>query len=57
MKKDISLFIDFDSTFVKVESLDILSEISLYHHPQKEQILQKIQKLTFLSYERTNFFF
>lgn len=38
--------IDFDSTFVKVESLDILGEISLKDHPEKNLKLQEIVELT-----------
>ncbi|MEQ9426437.1 MAG: phosphoglycerate dehydrogenase [Cyclobacteriaceae bacterium] len=38
--------IDFDSTFTRVEALDVLGEISLAHNPEKEVILQKIKELT-----------
>ena len=38
--------IDFDSTFTKVEALDILGEISLATHPEKEQRLQHIEDVT-----------
>ena len=38
--------IDFDSTFTKVEALDILGEISLENHPEKEARLQKIKDVT-----------
>lgn len=38
--------IDFDSTFTKVEALDILGEISLNGHPERELRLQKIADVT-----------
>ncbi len=38
--------IDFDSTFTKVEALDILGEISLESHPEKKERLQKIKDIT-----------
>ncbi|MFY0592636.1 phosphoglycerate dehydrogenase [Roseivirga sp.] len=38
--------IDFDSTFTKVEALDILGEISLANHPEKEERLKLIQEVT-----------
>ncbi|WP_268123755.1 phosphoglycerate dehydrogenase [Roseivirga pacifica] len=38
--------IDFDSTFTKVEALDILGEISLENHPEKVERLQKIKDVT-----------
>jgi D-3-phosphoglycerate dehydrogenase len=40
------ILIDFDSTFVKVESLDVLGAISLSDNPEKEQILNEIVALT-----------
>lgn len=40
------ILIDFDSTFVKVESLDILGILSLADNPNKEQILNEIVALT-----------
>ncbi len=43
--------IDFDSTFTKVEALDILGEISLKNHPEKSQILEEIRKVTNLGME------
>ncbi len=45
--------IDFDSTFTKVEALDILGEISLQDHPEKEDRLQKIKEVTDLGMEGT----
>ena len=38
--------IDFDSTFTKVEALDILCEISLADSPDREAALQKIKDIT-----------
>lgn len=38
--------IDFDSTFTKVEALDVLGEISLKDHPEKIQRLQAVVDLT-----------
>ncbi|MFA0963467.1 phosphoglycerate dehydrogenase [Roseivirga sp. BDSF3-8] len=38
--------IDFDSTFTQVEALDVLGEISLENHPQKDERLQKIKDIT-----------
>jgi len=38
--------IDFDSTFTKVEALDILGEISLANHPEKEERLTLIKEVT-----------
>ena len=38
--------IDFDSTFVKVESLDVLGEISLATRPDREAVLAQIRALT-----------
>ena len=38
--------IDFDSTFTKVEALDILGEIALADHPEKEGRLLRIKEIT-----------
>lgn len=38
--------IDFDSTFTKVEALDILGEISLSGHPERDKRLKHIQEVT-----------
>lgn len=40
------VLIDFDSTFTKVEALDILGEISLDGHPEKEERLKAIADIT-----------
>ena len=46
-----TLILDFDSTIVSVESLDLLAEISLAKHPEREQRQQKIEELTKLGME------
>ncbi len=38
--------IDFDSTFTKVEAFDVLADISLDGHPEKETLKQKIKDIT-----------
>ena len=38
--------IDFDSTFTKVEALDLLGEISLQNHPEKAERLRAIKDIT-----------
>ncbi len=38
--------IDFDSTFITLEALDLLAEISLRNNPKKKQILNEIKELT-----------
>lgn len=37
---------DFDSTFVKVETLSILAEIALLDHPDKAEIVKEIDQIT-----------
>lgn len=46
MKSDKYFVFDFDSTFTKVEALDVLCEISLKGNPEKENILQKVKDIT-----------
>ncbi|MDH5475401.1 MAG: phosphoglycerate dehydrogenase [Cyclobacteriaceae bacterium] len=46
-----NIIIDFDSTFTKVEALDILCEISLNGKPEKEAALQQIKEITDLGME------
>ncbi len=46
MENDKYFVIDFDSTFTKVEALDVLAEISLQHHPEKEERIRKIKEIT-----------
>src|SRR3989344_2125366 len=43
--------IDFDSTFVTVETLDLLAEISLKNHPERENLLLQIKGITQLGME------
>src|SRR2546430_1681026 len=50
MKKQFFI-IDFDSTFISVESLDELASIALRKHPQKAVIIEKIQEITRLGME------
>ncbi len=45
-KKPVSYLIDFDSTFIQSEGLDVLAEISLVNHSQKEKIVEEIKHLT-----------
>ena len=40
------LIIDFDSTLVKVESLDLLAEIALEHKDNKEEMVTQIKWIT-----------
>ncbi len=46
MKPSKYFIIDFDSTFTKVEAFDVLAEISLDGHPDKELNLKKIIEIT-----------
>ncbi len=43
--------IDFDSTLAKVETLDLLCEISLHGRPDKESCLKQVQEITNLGME------
>lgn len=43
--------IDFDSTFTKVEALDVLGEISLEGKPQRQEALDRIKEVTDLGME------
>lgn len=43
--------IDFDSTFVQVETLDVLCEVALATHPDKEKILAEVKQITNLGME------
>ena len=38
--------IDFDSTFTKVEAFDVLAEITLDGHPERESLVKKIKDIT-----------
>ncbi|BDD04182.1 phosphoglycerate dehydrogenase [Aureibacter tunicatorum] len=48
MKLRDKLIIDFDSTFVDEESLDILAQIATRNHPEKPADVEKIKHLTSL---------
>ena len=41
-----NFIIDFDSTFVKCESLDELAKIALQNNPKKDNIIKEITKIT-----------
>ncbi len=43
---DTYFIIDFDSTFIQKETLDILGEISLNNHPEKASRLEQIANIT-----------
>ena len=44
--KNINLIIDFDSTFIKLETLDALAEISLQNNSNKKSIIEDITSIT-----------
>jgi D-3-phosphoglycerate dehydrogenase len=46
MKKDDYLIIDFDSTFIKLETLEELAREALLENPEKENIQDEIEKIT-----------
>ncbi len=46
MKLNKYFVIDFDSTFTKVEALDVLADISLKHHPEREKRKKQIVEIT-----------
>lgn len=46
MENEKYFVIDFDSTFTKVEALDVLAEISLKDHPEKEERIRRIKEIT-----------
>jgi len=43
--------IDFDSTFIKDESLDVLFEVSLQGNPEKDKVVNEIKRITNLGME------
>lgn len=51
IEKNTILLIDFDSTFVKVESLDLLASFVLEKKTNKENIVKEIKKITNLGME------
>lgn len=46
MKSNKYFVIDFDSTFTKVEAFDVLADISLSGHPEKDSIKKNIVEIT-----------
>lgn len=46
MHKNKIFIIDFDSTFIRLESLDELADIALKEHPNKNNILAEIRDIT-----------
>src|SRR3954468_17279946 len=46
MKLNKYFVIDFDSTFTKVEAFDVLADISLSDHPEKEERKKQIIQIT-----------
>lgn len=46
MKLNKYFVIDFDSTFTKVEAFDVLADISLKDHPQREERKKQIHQIT-----------
>lgn len=42
---------DFDSTFIQVETLDVLAEICFQHNPDKDKLTAEIAKMTKLTME------
>lgn len=46
MKLNKYFVIDFDSTFTKVEAFDVLADISLRDHPEKEERTEQIHQIT-----------
>jgi D-3-phosphoglycerate dehydrogenase len=46
MKPNRYFVIDFDSTFTKVEAFDVLADISLDSHPEKENLKTRIKEIT-----------
>ena len=46
MDKKIKLIIDFDSTFVKLETIEILADFALHAKSDKDKILNQIQDIT-----------
>ena len=50
-KYNLKLLIDFDSTFIKSESLEIISDISLEHNQNKNKIISKNKRIDRFSNE------
>ena len=43
------LIIDFDSTFIQEETIEVLAEIALVNNPKQSNILSEIKKMTNLA--------
>src|SRR5438105_3997491 len=48
---DTHFIIDFDSTFIQLETLDELAKIVLKNNPKKQEIVKKIEDITKLGME------
>ena len=46
MNKEINLIIDFDSTIIKMETIEVLAQIALDNNPNKNLIYNKIKSIT-----------
>lgn len=46
MKLNATLIIDFDSTIIKKETLEMIAEETLFCHPHKKEISRKIEEIT-----------
>jgi D-3-phosphoglycerate dehydrogenase len=44
--KQINFFIDFDSTFIQAETMEVIADVVLHDHPDKEEILEMIISIT-----------
>ena len=44
--KKFNLIIDFDSTIIQLETIEVIAELSLKNIPEKNKILNKIKKIT-----------
>ena len=54
LSKNTYFIIDFDSTFVTVESLEELAKITLKDKSGKEEILKEVSRITNLGMEGKN---
>ena len=46
MNEEINLIIDFDSTIIQLETIEVLAEISLKNSPEKHSIYNQIESIT-----------
>ena len=49
MKKEINLILDFDSTIVELETIEVLANFSLEKNPEKNKIYSEIKDMTNLA--------